>query len=159
MTGSGGALEDGRTAAGPARPPVAQLRRLRLAGVPKPVARAREFTSRALADWAGPGSSAEAERDVVLLVAELVSNAVMHAGGALELALSARTGRLRIEVGDGSPALPALCTPRPPASPGGHGLLIVERLACRWGVEPRGPGKTVWAETGIPGRPPAADCA
>lgn len=30
--------------------------------------------------------------------------------------------------------------------PGGFGMQLLERLAHRWGVTPRHPGKTAWAE-------------
>ncbi|MFD9687197.1 ATP-binding protein [Kitasatospora sp. NPDC059088] len=155
MTANGVTLGDGRAAVGAVRPAGGQLRRLGLAGVAKPVARSRSFTARALADWFGPlepvepfgpEASAPTGQEVVLLVAELVANALMHAGGALELALHARPGTLRIEVSDGSPVLPALRLPHLPGTPGGHGLVIVERASCRWGAETHELGKTVWAE-------------
>lgn len=125
-------------------------RRLRLAGLPSPAGRARAFTARALAEWSWSpttsGADAHVASDVILVVAELVANAVAHGGGPLELVLDASAGRLRIEVSDGAPLLPA---PRPshhPSLPGGHGLFIVERVTDRWGVEQYDGGKTVWAE-------------
>ncbi|MFF7995753.1 ATP-binding protein [Kitasatospora xanthocidica] len=145
MTMSRGTLDGDPHRAGPALPVGGQRRRLTLAGLPKPVARARTFTAGALADWyacTGEGVAA----DVVLLVAELVANAMLHGDGPLELLLDATGARLRVGVSDRSPALPAPRLPHEPALPGGHGLVIVERLADRWGAEPHGRGKTIWAE-------------
>ncbi|GAA2752085.1 MULTISPECIES: ATP-binding protein [Kitasatospora] len=150
MTTSRGTLDGDRPAAAAALPPGGQRRRLRLAGLPKPVARAREFTGRALADWLwsppAPGVDRDVVEDVMLLVAELVANAMMHAGGPLELVLDATGERLRIEVSDGTTDLPAPRRPHLPGLPGGHGLFIVERAADRWGAEPHDRGKSIWAE-------------
>ncbi|WP_316529521.1 ATP-binding protein [Kitasatospora brasiliensis] len=142
MTMSRGTLDGDAHQAGPALPPGGQRRRLPLAGLPKPVARARAFTTEAVGDWYPP----HAAMDVVLLVAELVANAMLHGDGPLELVLDATARRLRVEVSDRSPALPALRLPHEPALPGGHGLFIVQRTADRWGAEPHGQGKTIWAE-------------
>ncbi|MFD8026923.1 ATP-binding protein [Streptomyces lavendulae] len=114
------------------------------------VTRCRDFTRRALADWHWP-AGAEAEEDVLLLVSEVVTNACLHAGGPRELVLRHAPGGLRVEVTDDSPEPP---TPRPPdrARPGGHGLILMQRLARGWGCVPSPPGKTVWLE--LPGPPP-----
>ncbi|MFD8694844.1 ATP-binding protein [Kitasatospora purpeofusca] len=118
-----------------------QRRRTPLAGQHKPVARAREFTLAALTDWAWPEAG-----DVVLLVAELTANAVLHTDGPLELVLDLSPARLRIEVSDTSPVLPAPRRPHLPGLPGGHGLYIVQQASDRWGAVPHERGKTVWAE-------------
>ncbi|MFM9580403.1 ATP-binding protein [Streptomyces caniscabiei] len=84
------------------------------------------------------------------LVAELAANAVTHgriAGRDFRLVLLARRDTLRIEVTDTR----GTDLPRPqPAAPyaeSGRGLLLVETLADRWGVELGPvPRKTVWAE-------------
>ena len=83
--------------------------------------------------------------DITLVTVELVSNAMRHGAGPVELQLQDGPGTLRISVGDSSDVLP-----RPPApnamAPGGRGLMILSGLG-RWGVNrgPRG-GKTVWCE-------------
>ncbi|MEU9042942.1 MULTISPECIES: ATP-binding protein [unclassified Kitasatospora] len=142
---SRGTLDGDPHRAGTALPVGGQRRRLTLAGLPKPVAHARTFTAGALADWyacTGEGAAA----DVLLLVAELVANAMLHGGGPLELVLDATGARLRVEVSDRSPAMPVPCLPHVPALPGGHGLVIVQRIADRWGAEAHSQGKTIWAE-------------
>ncbi|MER5813672.1 ATP-binding protein [Streptomyces sp. NPDC002033] len=131
-----------------------QTRRLVLGGgTTGVVTRCRDFTRRALADWAWPAGS-EAEDDVLLLVSEVVTNACLHAGGPRELVLRHGPGWLRAEVTDDSPEPPS---PRPPdrGRPGGHGLILLRRLARSWGWAPAPPGKTVWLEVPTPPRPDA----
>ncbi|MFI9162954.1 ATP-binding protein [Kitasatospora aureofaciens] len=127
-----------------------QRRRLPLVGLTKPVARARAHTIGALGDWCpsgwGPGAAEGIAEDVVLVVAELVGNAMLHGDGPLELVLDITPARLRIEVSDRSTELPAPRQPHHPALPGGHGLFIVQRIADRWGAQPHAQGKTIWAE-------------
>ncbi|WP_030244878.1 ATP-binding protein [Streptomyces sp. NRRL S-350] len=150
MTMSRGTLDGDPHRAGPALPPGGQRRRLTLAGLPKPVARARAFTLQAFGDWYASSHPVDAHEgpaaDVVLLVAELVANAMLHGDGPLELVLDATRARLRVEVSDRSPAMPTPQRPHEPSLPGGHGLFIVQRTCDRWGAEPHSQGKTIWAE-------------
>ncbi|MFF1336941.1 ATP-binding protein [Streptomyces sp. NPDC058290] len=138
------------------------------------VTRCRDFTRQALTEWrwitdepaGGPGAQhpygadrQEAAEDILLLVSEMVSNACIHAGGPRALVLRRSAGRLRIEVGDGSPEHPRRLRTTGSALPGGHGLLVLERLARSWGCEPYADGqvgKTVWAEVPAPLTAPVA---
>ena len=80
-----------------------------------------------------------------LLTTELVANVVDHVGSAITLRVYAVEGALRVEVDDASPDAPAV--QRPDAlTPRGNGMLLVDGLANRWGVEARAAGKTVWFE-------------
>ncbi|MER8186385.1 ATP-binding protein [Kitasatospora sp. NPDC094015] len=134
---------------GAALPAAGQRRSVLLAGLPRQVSRARAFTREALADW-GRTDPEEVE-DLLLLVNELVANALLHAGGAQRLTLHATAGgRLRIEVADGLRTPPVMSRPHRPGQPGGHGMHIVQRLADAWGVAEHDSGKTVWAEVGAP---------
>jgi anti-sigma regulatory factor (Ser/Thr protein kinase) len=100
---------------------------------------------------AGDGRLPTAVReDVLLLVTELVTNAVRHAGvgpdGSLQVELQRWPQRVRVEVVDhGSDLAPIRSRPSR-ADPGGWGLVLVDRIAARWGVG-RGPSFTrVWFE-------------
>ncbi|MFD8982602.1 ATP-binding protein [Streptomyces sp. NPDC059564] len=128
-----------------------------LDGLPDPVSRSREFTRRALTAWEWLPAEGEAVReaaeDVLLLVSEVVANACLHGGGPGALVLDRTDERLRIEVTDINPAPPQRRDsglPPDPARPGGHGLLIVERLARAWGSRPGAAGKCVWLEVPWP---------
>ncbi|MEU3574779.1 ATP-binding protein [Kitasatospora sp. NPDC036755] len=144
MTMSRGTLDGDPQPTGPTLPAGGQRRRLSLAGIPKPVSRARAFAAGALDDWGTNPPRLAA--DVALVVAELVANAMLHGDGPLELVLDLTPTRLRVEVSDRSPVLPAPRRPHTPALPGGHGLFVVERIADGWGAAPHALGKSVWAE-------------
>ncbi|MFA1543693.1 ATP-binding protein [Actinomadura monticuli] len=121
--------------------------------------RARRLTARALRDWhvTDPADTG----DIVLMVDELVTNAVVHGSGPVRLALRLDGTLLTAEVSDADPA--------PPAAPGGpprvldwseagRGLLLVVALATAFGALPHPPGKTVWFTrrlTPPPGTAPA----
>ena len=85
---------------------------------------------------------------LVLLVSELVTNAVVHARSEARLTItddsSADGSALRVEVGDDSPVHPQLLHPGPRAA-SGRGVGFVDRLATGWGVQDvPGGGKVVW---------------
>lgn len=87
--------------------------------------------------------------DVLLLVTELVANAVRHGRGPVTLTLVPREDGVRVEVTDASPTRPR---PRDKGleAESGRGLHIVDALASRWGSMPRETtGKTVWFELDI----------
>ncbi|GAB3120492.1 hypothetical protein GCM10027160_36700 [Streptomyces calidiresistens] len=89
---------------------------------------------------------AELTEDAVLLVSELVGNAVRHAGAdGFGLRFRRRRGWLRVEVRDPSRALPCLL-PTHPLDPSGRGLTLVETLSDRWGVDLLPHGKCTWFE-------------
>ena len=85
-------------------------------------------------------------RDVRLLVSELVTNAVRHAGGEVVRLVVALTGdTLRIEVHDPGRGFDVKPPPDDPLRASGWGLVLVEELADRWGVD-RSPRTRVWFE-------------
>nr|WP_324785377.1 ATP-binding protein [Streptomyces sp. H51] len=114
---------------------------------------ARRLAAHRLDLWGVPYGS-PASDTVVLVVAELASNAVLHGrvpGRDFELRLRCdrASGVVRVEVADThpTPAKPPLPGAGPEDADGGRGLLLVEAVAQRWGVDARRrPGKTVWAE-------------
>lgn len=79
----------------------------------------------------------------VLLTSELVTNAVLHARSRVTVRVEVGDGVLRVEVEDGSPVLPTRKR-YSDASATGRGVLLVEALARRWGVEELPTGKRVW---------------
>ncbi|GHF87054.1 ATP-binding protein [Streptomyces thermodiastaticus] len=90
--------------------------------------------------------------DAVLLVSELVGNAVRHTGARVfGLRLRRSRGRLRVEVRDPSRALPCLL-PVCETDVNGRGLLLVSKLADRWGVDLLPRGKTTWFEMRVADR-------
>ena len=86
--------------------------------------------------------------DVVeLLVSELVTNAVLHAGTGVALRLLYDEGLLRVEVRDGSSATARQREYGAEAATG-RGLGLIEALAVDWGTEVVGDGKIVWFTVG-----------
>jgi anti-sigma regulatory factor (Ser/Thr protein kinase) len=87
--------------------------------------------------------------DIRLLVSELVSNSVRHAGAdrdLVHLAVTTRPGSVRVEVSDGGTGFqPSARDTTDLDTPGGWGLHLVDRLADRWGVE-TGRRTRVWFE-------------
>jgi anti-sigma regulatory factor (Ser/Thr protein kinase) len=84
---------------------------------------------------------------VLLLVSEVVTNAVLHARSGIRLEVEDREDTARVEVHDGSPVPPRLHHFRL-TSGTGRGLRMLDQLATTWGVEPGPDGKVVWFEVG-----------
>jgi anti-sigma regulatory factor (Ser/Thr protein kinase) len=87
---------------------------------------------------------------LILLVSELVTNAVVHTGRPAVLRLSlpdaeVESATVRLEVADRSGRAPV---PRcvDGEATGGRGLALVDGLADRWGWSPEGAGKSIWCE-------------
>ncbi|MET8703948.1 ATP-binding protein [Kitasatospora sp. NPDC004723] len=146
---------------------------------PAEVGRARRWVRSRLLNH-GVDPDAPIAETVVLVVSELVTNAVVHTGcpavlrlcfplgdlpGALPDAApgtaghdgvreSATVGPLRVEVADASQVAPA---PRHAGADvdatNGRGLELVELLCDRWGWYPDGTGKRVWCEISPDARP------
>ena len=117
-------------------------RAIALPAAPPSSMTARAFAHDALQHW----QLADLSDDVRLIVAELVTNAMLHATGPINLILDLRDQGVRVEVIDESPTMP---TTPPPSMTGtnGRGLAIVAALSCEWGVDrlPTG-GKSIWAD-------------
>ncbi|GAB2992736.1 ATP-binding protein [Streptomyces pseudoechinosporeus] len=131
---------------------------------PAEVGRARRWVRSRIAG-SGIGADEPLAETLILLVSELVTNAVVHTGrpAVLRLSLPGAAGdaateegtsgeadreaavTVRLEVADTS-ARP----PRPRCADGdetnGRGLALVDGLADRWGWSPEGAGKRIWCE-------------
>lgn len=122
----------------------------RLPAHPSSVGRARRLVRDAPAA-AGRDLPVDLLEDAELLVSELVSNAILHAGTAVDVEVALETpSSLLVSVGDGSRRLP---TRRHygSAAATGRGLRLLERVSDEWGVSPRANGKTVWFRLSAPG--------
>lgn len=108
--------------------------------LPSQVRRAREQVRGKLLDWA----LADHADDVILLVSELVTNAIRHGTGPVELSMIYRGGQLRCEVRDNGAGSPQL-RPATADDTSGRGLELVDRLTAElggdWGIIP-GDGHT-----------------
>ncbi|MFI1565213.1 SpoIIE family protein phosphatase [Streptomyces sp. NPDC020490] len=83
-----------------------------------------------------------------LVVSELVTNAIRHATGPVQLRLL-RDRALICEVADGSSTAPRLRRART-EDEGGRGLFLVARLTERWGTRYTADGKVIWTEQRLP---------
>ncbi|MFJ8311204.1 MULTISPECIES: ATP-binding protein [unclassified Streptomyces] len=123
---------------------------VRLPSRPESAATARRITqSVVLRQWALSPTLAE---HAVLLVSELVGNAVRHTGARVfGLRMLRRRGWIRIEVRDPSRGLPCLM-PVHELDISGRGLFLVDKLSDRWGVDLLPRGKTTWFEMRVADR-------
>ncbi|MEO3862658.1 ATP-binding protein [Acrocarpospora sp. B8E8] len=122
-----------------------------LPGAAVSVVRARAFV-RGVLERAGVDEAA----DVLLLVSELVGNAVTHSdsgqGGRLAVVVIGCDDRVvRVEVNDqGSDAnKPQVRDGEGLLSAGGRGLRLVEQISRGWGWDEAGSGRTVWFEVAV----------
>ncbi|MEV7087257.1 ATP-binding protein [Streptomyces sp. NPDC093085] len=121
------------------------------------VPRARAALRAALESWGVGEDVAEAGE---LILSELVTNALRvrvpsDRQVGVRIVRSPVDETVRLEVSDAGTGRPAVRAPRDDEA-GGRGLLLVEAMSERWGVEarPGGTGKTVWAELKAPGTRP-----
>jgi anti-sigma regulatory factor (Ser/Thr protein kinase) len=91
--------------------------------------------------------------DLLLLLTELVTNAVVHAGvgpeRSLETEIREWPGRVRVEVTDPSTGTASFGARSDGDSKGGWGLFLVGQIADRWGVRRTPTGTCVWFELSV----------
>lgn len=123
------------------KPPMLTATRFRRAV--QEIPRSRRFVSDAIEDYGGKVTDA-----VMLVVSELITNAVRHGRGEVELRVHIDGDEVRVEVlDDGHAAVAAPLKPPAPSSLGGRGLLLVREVSKRWGSGFDDDGRTmVWAE-------------
>ena len=107
---------------------------------PAAAAAARRFVSGCLA-----GVSEDAVANAELVVSELVTNSILHAGTPVRIGVKQVGTVVRLEVGDQDHHRPEPKRHSPEAGTG-RGLQLVEALALAWGVDSGPDGKTVWAD-------------
>jgi len=118
------------------------------AAVPDTITRARHLLVRYLKAWG--------LTDLVLpletAIGELLTNAIRHGRGPIELTMAALSDRIRVEVhdrGGGTPAIRPVHTSGPAI--GGWGLRLVDHLTDAWGTHVTTGHTTVWVEQTIRG--------
>ncbi|GHF09439.1 MULTISPECIES: ATP-binding protein [Streptomyces] len=124
---------------------------------PAEVGRARRWARSRLAG-SGIGVDEPLAETLILLISELVTNAVVHtgcpavlrmlfpgAGASVGTAPGVCPGTVRVEVTDNSARPPRRRCARGDDT-GGRGLELVDGLADRWGWQPEGAGKRIWCE-------------
>ena len=95
---------------------------------------------------------AATEPDALLLVSELVTNSIRHAGHSGHEAIRVRAendgSTTRVEVCDRArgETVPTMRPAPPPTATGGRGLLLVDALSHRWGMDSCERGTCVWFE-------------
>jgi anti-anti-sigma factor len=120
--------------------------REQLMPVPGAALEARNLVTAACTGWDLP----ELVGPASLVVSELVSNAVEHAGTAMTLEVSCHDRYLRVAVRDGSPVQPRMRPPEAPSSTvRGRGLMLVDNFATHWGSLPTADGKVIWATLSV----------
>ncbi|WP_079145593.1 SpoIIE family protein phosphatase [Streptomyces lydicus] len=166
----------GAAATGSAAGPAVRARSVRLPGDPQAASAARQFVRDSFAEWTAQrlpcaeGLTGRLADETVLLVSELVTNAVVHAGTTVELRcrLDPAPGRdaegdpgaaalpgVVVEVSDRHPTRPIRAreqgtaaegagTEGAAAESGGHGLRLISAVAESWGITYHRAMKTVW---------------
>ena len=124
---------------------------------PAAVAWARHWASSELdaayADLGGAGL------EIQVVVSELVTNAVQANCSRLSLVLHEHHSYVQIAAEDDASGDPVKQDPEPNEMHG-RGLLVVDALSTRWGVERENGTKTVWADIPLAGNlGPMFDCA
>lgn len=112
--------------------------------VPAVVRDVRDFVSDVFRAWGEDASTPEAE----IIVAELASNAVVHARSPFRVSISRTKSEIKLSVSDASTAPPA-----PPdgnlglmaGRQGGRGISMVASLSLTWDTQHEANGKTIWA--------------
>lgn len=117
---------------------------IELAASPDAPARGRHAVTRVLDGWGYAGSGRE---DLLLVVSELVTNAVVHGAEPIVVTVVRAPSRVRVEVTDAATDSSPHSSRVAQDAETGRGLSVVTRLAAAWGWRATpGRGKTVWAE-------------
>lgn len=84
--------------------------------------------------------------DVLLLVSELVTNVVLHAGTDTQVTARVNDRRISVSVSDRDALHQPVLAGRGSRATSGRGIMLVDAISTSWGVELRAGGKVVWFE-------------
>ncbi|HVL04990.1 MAG TPA: PAS domain S-box protein [Acidimicrobiales bacterium] len=110
------------------------------------VGRARRLVAKAVSE----SGHEEMVDSATLLVSEVVTNSLLHAGTEIRLLCRPNSDGVRVEVSDRSPLMPSIRHYDTDATTG-RGLALVAALASSWGIDCEQDGKTLWFELGNDG--------
>ncbi len=112
---------------------------------PRAARSARDFIARHVAE----PELTDLRETAVLLVSEVVTNALRHTDGNVDLALWRFQDRVRVEVSDETSRSP-VASRAGLLDESGRGVPLMDALSDRWGTSPHGDGKVVWFELDLP---------
>jgi anti-sigma regulatory factor (Ser/Thr protein kinase) len=119
---------------------------------PNQVAPARRWTHQALSQRLGDGTADDVVQDAVLVVSELVTNAIRAACSQVSVGIAVEPDAVRVGVTDDADGIPQQLDASE-FDTAGRGLQIVAAVARQWGVRPIGmdgrPAKEVWARLSL----------
>jgi anti-sigma regulatory factor (Ser/Thr protein kinase) len=118
---------------------------------PGEVERARNLIGASMRRWGVPDDDGVA----VLLVSELVSNALRYGAQPMRMVARHSGANLRVEVHDARGGEPPRLRREAPESANGRGMMLVDALAARWGWSEFGGDKQVWFELDLTPAAPA----
>jgi anti-sigma regulatory factor (Ser/Thr protein kinase) len=123
----------------------------RLLGVSQSIATARRSLRGWLSSWGitEDDPAAVVIDDALLVLSELLTNAVKYSSDDVEVAVYAHHDHVEISVRDDNPTL-AHTRPAGPAATGGWGIAMIETISQTWGQHQHDNGKTVWARLAVP---------
>ena len=114
-----------------------------LAPTPQSVSLGRNYVRQQCLAAGLPGKAG----DAVLLTSEVITNALKYAGTRMTIQVTRpEPGTLRVAVHDGADQHPVRRTEHKGIPRGGRGIVLLDKLATRWGVHNDPIGKTVWFE-------------
>jgi anti-sigma regulatory factor (Ser/Thr protein kinase) len=112
---------------------------------PRAARSARDF----IAGFLSAPELVDVRDNCVLLVSEVVTNALRHTDGEVSLELWRFPRWLRVEVADETSRGP-VAELHDPLDDSGRGVPLMDALSDRWGTAPHGDGKVVWFELDLP---------
>jgi anti-sigma regulatory factor (Ser/Thr protein kinase) len=113
---------------------------------PIEVSHARRLVADQLAKWRVDGGNAET---TVLLVSELVTNALRYGQQPMRMIARRADGAVRVEIYDSRTGEAPRVAHADPEAVSGRGMVIVDALASRWGWSEFGGSKQVWFELDV----------